>query len=152
MKCLYKYPQTAFPYDELLTVNRGRSRQEQEFELIDTSAFADDRYFDVVVEYAKAAPEDLLGRVTVHNRGPEPAELHLLPTLWFRNTWQFAADGYRPSLALGATGDGPVVSVVADHEDLGPVTWYCDGGPELCSRRTKPKPNASSGSRTRLRS
>ncbi|HEY5423310.1 MAG TPA: hypothetical protein VIK05_07570, partial [Ilumatobacteraceae bacterium] len=88
MKCLYKYPQTAYPYSELLSVNGGRSRHEQEFELIDTHALDDDRYFDVVVEYAKASPEDLLGRVTVHNRGPEPATIHVLPTLWFRNTWQ----------------------------------------------------------------
>ena len=87
MKYLYKYPQAAFPYADLLETNRRRSREEMEYELLDTGAFNDNRYFDVFVEYAKAAPEDLLVRITAVNRGPEAAELHLLPTLWFRNDW-----------------------------------------------------------------
>src|SRR5262245_34220770 len=87
MKYLYKYPHAAFPYEDLVKANRGRNRGDFEYELIDTGAFVENRYFDVVVEYAKAAPEDLLVRVTVHNRGPDPAELHVLPTLWFRNEW-----------------------------------------------------------------
>jgi len=131
MKCLYKYPQTAYPYGELVSVNGGRSRHDQEFELIDTNVLDDDRYFDVVVEYAKASPEDLLGRVTVHNRGPEPATIHVLPTLWFRNTWRHSDDGYRPSLARATTAERTVASVVATHEDLGPITWYLDGDPQL---------------------
>ncbi len=91
----YQYPQAAFPYDDLVRVNRERGGQEGEYELLDTGVFDEDRYFDVVVEYAKAAPEDLLIRVTVHNRGPEPATLHVLPTLWFRNTWSWAGGGAR---------------------------------------------------------
>ncbi|MBI5582703.1 MAG: glucosidase [Deltaproteobacteria bacterium] len=87
MKYLYKYPQAAFPYADLVTTNRGRSREEMEYELLDTGVFEGDRYFDVFVEYAKAGPEDLLVRITAVNRGPEAAELHLLPTLWFRNDW-----------------------------------------------------------------
>src|SRR5262245_10779134 len=83
MKYLYKSPQAAYPYDDLVKTNRGRSRQELEYELLDTGVFDQDRYFDVFVEYAKAGPEDLLILVTVANRGPEPATLHVLPTLWF---------------------------------------------------------------------
>jgi hypothetical protein len=87
MKYLYKYPQAAYPYADLVATNRGRSRNEFEYELLDTGVFNDDRYFDVFVEYAKAGPEDILIRITAANRGPDPAELHLLPTLWFRNCW-----------------------------------------------------------------
>jgi hypothetical protein len=87
MKYLYKYPQAAYPYHDLVSINRGRSRQESEYELLDTGVFDEDRYFDVFIEYAKASPEDILIRITVTNRGPEPATLHVLPTLWFRNDW-----------------------------------------------------------------
>ena len=87
MKGLYKYPQAEFPYASLVEENQRRGRRDAEFELVDTGVFEDDRYFDVVTEYAKAAPDDLLIRITVTNRGPEPAPLHLLPTLWCRNTW-----------------------------------------------------------------
>ena len=87
MKYLYKYPQAAFPYADLVATNRRRSRQEMEYELLDTGVFKDDRYFDVFVEYAKGAPEDILVRITAINRGPDAADLHLLPTLWFRNDW-----------------------------------------------------------------
>src|SRR5206468_5470759 len=87
MKYLYKYPQGEFPYLDLVQTNGKRSRTEPEYELIDTGIFDADRYFDVFVEYAKADPEDILIRVTVHNRGPEKATIHLLPTLWFRNSW-----------------------------------------------------------------
>jgi hypothetical protein len=86
MRFLYKYPQAAFPYDRLIEENRRRGRQDFEFELLDSGVFDEDRYFDVVVEYAKAGPEDVLIRLTAHNRGLEDAALHLLPTLWFRNT------------------------------------------------------------------
>ena len=86
MKYLYKYPQGEFPYQDLLETNRGRSREEFEYELLDTGVFDEDRYFDVFVEYAKGSPDDILVRITVHNRGPEAARLQVLPTLWFRNT------------------------------------------------------------------
>ncbi len=89
MKYLYKYPQREFPYRDLLETSRTRSREEFEYELLDTGIFDDDRYFDVFVEYAKAGPEDILIRITVHNRGPEPARARVLPTLWFRNTWSW---------------------------------------------------------------
>src|SRR6187431_2475651 len=103
MKYLYKYPQREFPYRDLVETNGRRSREEFEYELLDTGVFDDDRYFDVFVEYAKAEPEDVLVRVTVHNRGPEAARLHVLPTLWFRNTWTWGVDDRKPSLrATGA--------------------------------------------------
>jgi len=87
MKYLYKYPQAAYPYSQLVTTNRDRNRHQQEYELLDTGVFDDDRYFDVFVEYAKASPEDILVRITAVNRGPDAAPLEILPTLWFRNTW-----------------------------------------------------------------
>ena len=87
MKYLYKYPQAAYPYAELVETNRRRTRNDMEYELLDTGVFDDDRYFDVFVEYAKAAAEDILVRITAVNRGPDAADLHLLPTLWFRNDW-----------------------------------------------------------------
>ena len=89
MKYLYKYPQRRFPYEDLLRTNAARGKQALEYELLDTGVFAEDRYFDVFVEYAKAGPEDLLIRIDVVNRGPEAAQLHVLPTLWFRNTWSW---------------------------------------------------------------
>ena len=96
MKYLYKYPQREFPYRDLVETNGGRSREEFEYELLDTGIFDDDRYFDVFVEYAKEGPEDILIRITVHNRGPETARLRLLPTLWFRNTWSWGEDAASP--------------------------------------------------------
>ncbi len=126
MKYLYKYPQREFPYRDLVETNRGRSREEFEYELLDTGVFDDDRYFDVFVEYAKEGPEDVLIRVTVHNRGPEAARLRLLPTLWFRNTWSWGEDDRRPSLREVAPG-----AIQASHHDLGDTWLYCDGGPEL---------------------
>ncbi len=96
MKALYKYPQRAFPYAELVVENRRRGRNEPEYELIDTGAFVEDRYFDVTVEYAKVDPKDILIRITATNRGPDAAQLHLLPTLWFRNTWAWGYDDHDP--------------------------------------------------------
>jgi len=131
MRWLYKYPQRAYPYEGLLSGNRERSRQDLEYELIDTGVFDDDRYFDVVVEYAKAEPEDLLARITVHNRGPEPARLHVLPTIWFRNTWSFPPHTARPRLAA----DGGAVRCA--HPDLGAMTLHVEGGPSCSSARTR---------------
>lgn len=101
MKGLYKYPQRAFPYETLVAEARRRDRRAPEYELIDTGVFADHRYFEVVVEYAKAAVDDILVRISVTNRGPEPATLHLLPTLWFRNTWSWDPGVPRPGLQIG---------------------------------------------------
>jgi Mannosylglycerate hydrolase MGH1-like glycoside hydrolase domain/Glycosyl hydrolase family 63 C-terminal domain len=89
MKALYKYPHAAFPYDQLLSENRARGRAAREFDILDTGIFADSRYFDVTVEYAKAGAEDIHIRITIANRGSDPAELHVLPTIWFRNTWSW---------------------------------------------------------------
>jgi hypothetical protein len=89
---LYKYPQAEFPYNELVAENRARSRHEFEYELVDTGVFDDSRYFDVEVEHAKAGPEDILCRITVHNRSPQDAGLYVLPTLWFRNTWSWGGN------------------------------------------------------------
>ena len=125
MKYLYKYPQVKFPYRELVETNRGRSREDFEYELLDTGVFDDDRYFDVFVEYAKADPEDILIRISVHNRGPEAAELHLLPTLWFRNTWS-GGDTSKPTLRQDGSG-----TVLASHGLLGDRTLRCEGNPEL---------------------
>src|SRR5436190_8106737 len=89
MKFLYRYPQAAFPYDDLVATNTRRTRRDHEYELMDTGVFDDDRYFDVVAEYAKDSPEECLVRITVTNRGPDVVAIHLPPTLWFRNTWQW---------------------------------------------------------------
>jgi hypothetical protein len=126
MKYLYKYPQREFPYRDLVETNARRSREEMEYELIDTGIFDDDRYFDVFVEYAKADLDDLLIRISVHNRGPEAATLHVLPTLWFRNTWSWGGDEGRP--VLRRTGSG---SIHALHAELGQYTLQCDGAPDL---------------------
>ena len=126
MKYLYKYPQQEFPYRDLVETNRRRSREEFEYELLDTGVFDTDRYFDVFVEYAKADPEDMLVKITVHNRGPERAELHLLPTLWFRNTWSWEEATPKPSLRQVKDG-----TVVASHAQLGERTLDCEGSPEL---------------------
>jgi hypothetical protein len=125
MKYLYKYPQREFPYRELLEKNR-RSREEMEYELVDTGVFEDNRYFDVFVEYAKQDSEDILIRISVHNRGPETARLHLLPTLWFRNTWSWGEDDRKPSLREA----GPDV-ISASHYELGNYWMHCDGAQEL---------------------
>ena len=124
MKYLYKYPQQEFPYRDLVETNRRRSREEFEYELLDTGVFDSDRYFDVFVEYGKAEPEDVLIRITVHNRGPEKAELHLLPTLWFRNTWS-CGDTSKPVL-YQIEG-----RIRASHDELGERTLSYDGEPEL---------------------
>jgi hypothetical protein len=130
MKYLYKYPQAAFPYADLVETGRRRGRQEMEYELIDTGVFDQDRYFDVFVEYAKGSPEDVLIRITVHNRGPEPAELHVLPTLWFRNQWSWRAAAERPALAQADGLPGKSI-VVAAEPNLGPRYLYCEGAVPL---------------------
>jgi hypothetical protein len=121
MKYLYKYPQAAYPYDDIVLTNRARGRHESEYELLDTGVFDRDRYFDVFVEYAKAAPEDILIEITVHNRGPEAATLHVLPTLWFRNVWSWGGDTKRPLLHEAAGG-----VIAASHPDLGERFLSCE--------------------------
>ncbi len=125
MKYLYKYPQQEFPYRDLVETNQKRSREDLEYELLDTGAFDADRYFDVFVEYAKADPEDMLIRISVHNRGPEPATLHVLPTLWFRNTWSWDKEATKP--LLHAEGH----AILASQPQLGVYTLHCEGESEL---------------------
>src|SRR6516162_807818 len=125
MKYLYKYPQGEYPYGDLVKTSRSRSRSEFEYELIDTGVFDENRYFDVFVEYAKAAPEDILIQISVHNRGPVAAELHVLPTLWFRNQWSWAGGIEKPSLQCV----GKVVKAL--HPTLGERYLHCDGVPSL---------------------
>ncbi|MBX3024112.1 glucosidase [bacterium] len=125
LRWLYKYPQRAFPYADLVDTNRRRRRDELEYELIDTGVFADDRYFDVEVEYAKAAVEDIGIRITVRNRGPAAARVHVLPTLWFRNTWSWGDDDRRPLLRAVSTG------IAAEHADLGRRWLHVAGAPAL---------------------
>ena len=130
MKYLYKYPQAAYPYEDLVATNRGRGKHEPEYELLDTGVFDDHRYFDVFVEYAKAAPDDILVRFTVFNRGPEAASLDLLPTLWFRNTWSQPGGGSKP--VLERVDGAAAATVRARHTDalflesLGAYELHCD--------------------------
>ncbi len=129
MKALYKYPQAAFPYDQLVAENGRRGRTEPEFELTDTGVFDDDRYFDVFAEYAKASPDDVLIRLTICNRGPDAAVLHLLPTLWFRNTWSWGPDsdeGRWPKPQLRAVYDG---TIQAQHVTLGRYLLHVEAAP-----------------------
>jgi hypothetical protein len=130
MKYLYKYPQAAYPYFNLIETNRGRTRGDFEYELLDTGVFKEDRYFDVFVEYAKQDPEDLLIQVSVSNRGPEAATLHVLPTLWFRNTWTFWAGTPKPSMKQ-VSGRKGVSIAAASHAELGDRYLYCDGDAPL---------------------
>ena len=124
MKYLYKYPQSAFPYQDLIDGNRRRGRHDFEYELLDTGAFDDNRYFDVFVEYAKASAEDLLVEITVHNRGPEAAMLHALPTIWFRNTWSWGGDDLRPELFQHGDASG---AITVSHPRLGRRYLHVEG-------------------------
>jgi|HubBroStandDraft_4_1064222.scaffolds.fasta_scaffold17137_2 hypothetical protein len=126
MKYLYKYPQTAFPYNDLIETSKRRNRGDMEYELLDTGIFKGDRYFDVFVEYAKQSPEDILIQISVSNRGPEPATVHVLPTLWFRNTWTWWPGTPKPSLKQ-VSGQKGAKAVAASHADLGERYLYCEG-------------------------
>ena len=126
MKALYKYPHREFPYRWLVEENGRRGKDQPEFELIDTGVFDDNRYFDVIAEYAKADPDDILIRITIANRGPEQAMIDLLPTLWFRNTWSWGrtGEGYWPRPSMRLNEDG---SVVCEHQSLGRMHLYAEG-------------------------
>jgi hypothetical protein len=130
MKYLNKYPQRAYPYTDLVETNRRRSRNEFEYELLDTGVFADDGYFDVFVEYAKASPEDILIKITVANRGPDAASLHVLPTLWFRHTWSSEGGTAKPLLRQMEGAHGMNV-LSASHSELGERFLYCKGAAAL---------------------
>ncbi len=128
MKGLYRYPQRSYPYDDLVATNAARSKTDPEYELIDTGVFDEDRYFDVTVEYAKASPDDVNIRISVSNRGSAPADIRVLPTLWFRNTWSWHDDAARPHLRA-LPGDTAIVC--AEHDELGVWELHCEGGPPL---------------------
>jgi hypothetical protein len=131
-RMLYKYPQAEYPYERLLQENARRGKQEPEFEIIDTGIFDDDRYFDVDIEYVKAGAEDVLLRLTIHNRGPEEAAIHVLPQVWFRNSWSWSTTGRKPSLELVGN------DVVAEHGKFGVYTVHFDGADEIkfCENET----------------
>ena len=148
MKMLYRYPQSEYPYARLVDENRRRTRLDPEFELVDTGILDDDRFFDVFVEYAKASPDDVLARITVVNRAAEPANLTLLPTLWFRNVWSWKAGVAKPSLEAEQPVPGHP-TVRATHERLGVMRLYCEDAAELLftenetnNRRLFDAPNA----------
>jgi hypothetical protein len=126
MKALYKYPQSAYPYDDLIQTNRRRSQRDAEYELIDTGVFDENRYFDVTAEYAKNTPDDVLIRITIANRGPEAASIHVLPTLWFRNTWSWGrtSEGYSAKPSIKVVDE---TTLVAEHETLGRYLFQVDG-------------------------
>jgi hypothetical protein len=136
MKMLYKYPQQEYPYDWLVDENKRRTRNDPEFELIDTGIFNEDKYFDVFAEYAKCTQDEILVRITIHNRGEEDASLHVLPTVWFRNTWDWGYDDYRPHLRQDSPG---VMDIY--HKDLGQYWLKADGEAEFlfCDNETNNK-------------
>ncbi len=126
LKMLYKYPQAAYPYEQLLQQNAARGLRDNEYELIDTGIFDENRYWDIFVEYFKAAPDDILVQITVHNRGPEEANLQVLPQLWFRNTWSWGEPATKPQISAPAGG-----SLLAQHPELGDYYFYTEGDAEL---------------------
>ncbi len=139
MKYLYKYPQRAYPYADLVAENARRSRQDPEYELLDTGIFADDRYFDVFVEYAKADPDDILVRISIANRGPEAATAHLLPTLWFKNDWSWSFANAKPRIALArADAEGAVLAATHRHAGAVLAVLRAAAGPAVHRQRDQP--------------
>ncbi len=146
MKFLYKYPQEAFPYERLVEENRRRSRLQPEFELLDTDVFSQNRYFDVLVEYAKSDPEDILARIAVTNRGPEPSQLRLLPTIWFRNNWSWGRPNKQRPVLWQADG-----LIELQHHYLGNRRLICEGNPELLFTENETNFQRLFGSRNQAR-
>ena len=128
-KFLYKYPHGPFPYGPLIEENNRRTRNDPEFELLDTGIFRDNRYFDIFVEYAKAGPEDICIRINAFNRGAEAADLHLLPTIWFRNTWSWGRDDRKPQLNVEESAQPTVIGI--SHPLAGQYSLVVDGAPDL---------------------
>ena len=131
-KMLYKYPQHEFPYEWLINENKRRSRQDAEFELMDTGIFNEDKYFDVFIEFAKNNPEDILIQITIINRGRDAATLNVIPQLWFRNTWEWGYDDYKPNMSL----DNSYINI--EHKDLGKMILHYEKTPEIifCDNET----------------
>ena len=135
MKMLYKYPHAAFPYDKLVAESRKRSRLESEYELLDTGIFEKDEYFDIEIEYAKADEDDVLIKITAHNRGKKAAPLTILPTVWFRNTWTWGYENYQYKPILNGVANK---FIEVSHRDLGQYKLYCENADELlfCDNET----------------
>jgi hypothetical protein len=131
MRMLYRYPQAAFPYEQLIAANAGRSKRDPEFELWDTGILRDNRYFDITLEYAKVDPDDFFIRVTATNRGPDAAELHVLPTLWLRNTWAWGRNHRRGELRASSDVASRCPTIRANHHRLGEYKLHCEGKPDL---------------------
>ena len=131
MKTLYKYPQAAFPYEDLVETNAARTKHDPEYELLDTGVFDESRYWDVTVEYAKASPDDILIQITAANRGPETATLDILPTLWFRNCWTWGWGTPKPGMTKAAAHTAGTSVIEARHNTLGQRSLLCSGSPEL---------------------
>jgi hypothetical protein len=131
MRMVYRYPQRSFPYTQLVSENKRRSKKDGEYELWDTGLLAQDRFFDIEIEYAKAGPHDIFIRLNVTNCGPDPAPLHVLPTIWFRNTWSWGRDHEKPSLQESARSDENVGVIEADHATIGSYHFYCEKAERL---------------------
>jgi hypothetical protein len=131
MRMTYRYPQAAFPYEELVKRNAERSRADTEFELWDTDVLRENRFFDITIEYAKKAEDDIVIRATVTNHGPEKAPIHVLPTLWFRNTWSWGWDDRRPNLRIGEGRGADTTIIEASHHTLGEYRLLCEGATAL---------------------
>jgi hypothetical protein len=131
MRMLYRYPHSAFPYEALVAANAGRAKRDPEVELWDMGLLRDHRYFDISLEYAKVDADDIFIRITATNRGPEPAELHVLPTIWFRNTWSWGSDRRLPALRASSDLISHRPTIQAIHHALGEYKLHCDGTPDL---------------------
>ncbi len=133
MKGLYKYPHNEYPYSLLESENSNRGRQDPEFELLDTHIFEEDKYYDIFIEYAKNTPDDILIKITICNRSQENKILHLLPTLWFRNTWSWFKDAAKPQIKVGKNNQSSLLHTIIEthHPELGNYYFYCQEKPEL---------------------
>ncbi len=145
MKMLYKYPQRAFPYEDLVKTNAARTRHDPEYELLDTGVFADNRYWDITVEYAKASTDDILIQITATNRGPEAATLEILPTLWFRNCWAWGWDN--PNARNWAEGRDTAFSLKLNSTIWACATCFAKGSRNCCLRKTRPMRSGFTGPR-----
>src|SRR6516225_5167545 len=141
MKYLYKYPQNEFPYLDLINTNRGRSKTDPEYELLDTGIFNENRYFDVFVEYAKASPTDMLVEISIANRGPTEADIHVLPTVWFRNFWSWWPEETKPSLRDASQRSA--AAIAANDAVLGGYFLHCEGRPILLFTEKRDEQRAS---------
>ncbi len=145
MRMVYRYPQLSFPYEQLVAANAKRSKLEGEYELWDTGIFDENRFFEIEIEYAKSGPNDILIRATATNCGPDPAPLHLIPTLWFRNTWSWGYDAAKPCLQEGAMSDDKVSIIEAKRAAARPLSPLLRGARAASVHRKRNQPFSSVG-------